>query len=651
MVDVPQGFKIVGPETVPQGFKAVPPEPEQPEAIGAPLQLAQGFNVALAQTLGLPVDAVNAAFKKIGLGSEQPFGGSESIKSGLESIGVGVSPPDPQGLGERLAASAGRALGATAVPAGALLKAGQLARPAATGFAALAQQAPTGVALAEAGAAIGGGIGEQIAREVAPESQIAPVIGALAGGLGPSLITQTAKSLAQGGARGAENISETIERFSRLGIDETPSLALANQQRSAQVIESTINRLPFGGRISESATRVSDSLGKKIDDLVGTRELSATRAGSVIDNGLFGEAGFVKRFQSSAEKNYKRLDELVPAGTPSPAANTKAAFADLAEVVPGAEATSIGLQSPFIRDLSSNFAIDIEKGFIPYNALQKLRTQIGRKLSGGDIIADAPKAELKRLYAGLSEDLRDTATEIGPEARSAFERANSFYNAGLNRIETQFKNLSKKAGQPEDIFRSATSGTAEGASRLNAIRKSITPTEWKTVSNTIIKRLGRATPGRQDELGEVFSSETFLTNFNKLSREAKDAVFARRPEFRRDLEDISRIAADLRTSGRVSANPSGTAAAAIEAGAGPALLTLSVVDPASAAVLVSSLTANNITSRLLTSERFVKFLATAARLPAERLPAQIARLAAQEPENADEAIAVEEFLNIIGKTP
>ncbi len=243
--------------------------------------------------------------------------------------------------------------------------------------------------------------------------------------------------------------------------------------------------------------------------------------------------------------------------------------------------------------------------------------------------------------------MRDTASNIGPEARSAFERANNFYNAGLKRVDDQFKNLSKKAGQPEDIFKAATSGTTEGASKLNAIRKSLTPEEWKTVSNTIVKRLGRATPGKQDELGEVFSSETFLTNFNKLSNEAKDTIFARRPEFRRDLQDIARIASDLRTSGRVSANPSGSAAAVIEAGTIPATLALSTVNPASAGALVASLGANNVTARLLTSERFVKWLAQSARLPAERLPAQIARLASQDAKDTDEAIAIEEFLNIL----
>lgn len=44
------------------------------------------------------------------------------------------------------------------------------------------------------------------------------------------------------------------------------------------------------------------------------------------------------------------------------------------------------------------------------------------------------------------------------------------------------------------------------------------------VAGTIIRRLGRAAPGAQDAAGEAFSAATFLTNWNRMSPEARDVI-------------------------------------------------------------------------------------------------------------------------------
>jgi hypothetical protein len=52
------------------------------------------------------------------------------------------------------------------------------------------------------------------------------------------------------------------------------------------------------------------------------------------------------------------------------------------------------------------------------------------------------------------------------------------------------------------------------------------PDEAKsTFAATKIDDLGRATPGNQNDLGDAWSFNTFLTNFNKLSPQARNIVF------------------------------------------------------------------------------------------------------------------------------
>lgn len=625
-----------------QGIATALSQPQQ-QAVGVPIQFGQGFNLALSKSLGLPVDAVNAALQQIGLGSDQPFGGSASIQSGLEDTGAITPGLEPQTTAERIARTAGGAVGTSVAPGGALIKGAQLVAPAARGtFAALAQQAPTAAAGAELTAALTSGVGEEIGREIAPGSDIAPIVGSVLGGVGPSFAQAGIKSVLQGGPKGAENITATLDSLRGVGIEDVPSIGVASQSRGAQAVESAINRLPFGGRIQEAAEKTANRLGKAVDNLTGPKELSADRAGAVIDRGLFGNVGFVKIFQDKASKLYGKLDELVPPSTPVAATNTRSTISELAGVVPGAERTSESLQSPFIKQISEAFLQDIDKGSIPYSALTQIRSNVGRKLSGGDIIADAPKAELKRLYAALSSDLEDAAKSVGPEATKAFNNANNFYKAGINRIDGQLKALSRKGITDSGIFRAATSGTNEGAGRLRAVFKSLNQGEKNIVSDTIVKRLGRATPGRQDDLGEVFSSETFLTNWNKLSNEAKDVIFSGRPKYRENLNQIADIASRLRESGRIGANPSGSAQGVAESTAiigAPAAL---FADAGTGGVIVGALLANNATSRLMTNPRFVKWAAETSRLPIERLPGQIARLSMQD--DIDETVSLEAFL-------
>ena len=151
------------------------------------------------------------------------------------------------------------------------------------------------------------------------------------------------------------------------------------------------------------------------------------------------------------------------------------------------------------------------------------------------------------------------ATNAGPQALAAFTRANNHYRAGIKRVDDFLQRIAGKVS-PEDVFKAATRG-AEGATTIRSIRRSLKPEEWDVVASTVLRRLGKATPGQQDELGEVFSVERFLTNWNRLPKESRDALFkgGNLDRYARDLDAIAATAARIREGSRVLANPSGTA--------------------------------------------------------------------------------------------
>jgi len=129
----------------------------------------------------------------------------------------------------------------------------------------------------------------------------------------------------------------------------------------------------------------------------------------------------------------------------------------------------------------------------------------------------------------------------------------------------------------------------------------------------------------QDEIGEVFSPETFLTNWNKITPDAKTTLFASLPgDMRKDLDKIAKVASNLRDGSKVFANPSGTAQAATnQLTAGAAILSLMTGNAGAAGAIAGGVVGANAASRIMTNPLAVKWLAEATRVPVEQLPAQL----------------------------
>src|SRR5690606_27430610 len=127
---------------------------------------------------------------------------------------------------------------------------------------------------------------------------------------------------------------------------------------------------------------------------------------------------------------------------------------------------------------------------------------------------------------------------------------------------------------PEKVYAAAFSGVGQGATTLRSVMQSLDRGAQRELTASFIRRMGRATSREQTAAGDVFSMETFLTNWDSVSPEAKRVLFDRHgPMFSASMDRIARTAEGVREGSRVFRNPSGTArqGALMQAG-GTALL-------------------------------------------------------------------------------
>ena len=211
------------------------------------------------------------------------------------------------------------------------------------------------------------------------------------------------------------------------------------------------------------------------------------------------------------------------------------------------------LNTSKFQKLLKDLEVDGALNALPYEALKDLRSGIGRSMGKLDgPMSSLPEAELKRLYASLSQDMRAAATAAGDDALKAFNRANKFYSAGMKRINGALKKVTK-ADTPEKAYNNILALTTADSPRgstaqLQQIKVSLPKEQWSTVSSTILRKLGEAKVGQRgapdaSDFAE-FSPSTFLTNWNKMDKGAKTVLTSGNipQSARKELDNLALVA-------------------------------------------------------------------------------------------------------------
>jgi hypothetical protein len=216
----------------------------------------------------------------------------------------------------------------------------------------------------------------------------------------------------------------------------------------------------------------------------------------------------------------------------------------------------------------------VVQGHLTYGAVKDIRTSIGSQLDRGVFQTDVPTGELKALYAALSADMTRGAAAVGPDAAKAVRFANERYGE-ISRQRELIDDVLKRAGGiggPENLWNALMNSGKErgwggGATLIHNVMGMLDEPTRQYLSASALQRMGMATAGKQGVEREVFSADTFLTNWNRMSDAARQEMFGGIPGgYSQQITQLARNVETLKRYAGILPNTSNTAQVAVYAG-------------------------------------------------------------------------------------
>jgi hypothetical protein len=296
-----------------------------------------------------------------------------------------------------------------------------------------------------------------------------------------------------------------------------------------------------------------------------------------------------------------------------------------------------------------SFKAKIEGG-VGIQGLRDARTLLSDSVYDGAMRSNSEKTMWKGVLGSIGDDIDAGLRTAGrDDAANVFKQADKFWQGRVKHIDEVLQPIIGKEGQKGgeqviDAIESMARGKSGGNARLSRLLAEMPTEDANKVRATLVDRIGKASAGAQDATGEVFSSSTFLTNWNKMTVQAKTSIFGG-GKMRQDLDDLALLAQEMKAS-QSMANHSNTAMAL--AGGGNAVGGIAVaaaIHPAVAAIIAGGQLA---TGKLLASPGFARLLTRTAKLPTgqqtRKLSEQLGVLAGREPLIAADAKALQQHL-------
>ena len=436
-----------------------------------------------------------------------------------------------------------------------------------------------------------------------------------AGQRGGELLTEGAKRALGGGTQKAAQLAA---KFRSLRID--PPAGAVSSSNTVATLEKALEASPFSSDVvQKQAKRVLEQITQAAKNTVakiGT-PVSKAEVGSVIKTAASNAAGRFKATQNAAyEKAFDLIGKDAPVALDAVRALRESLENQLGEA-PGSLKRSLGQAINTLKTIEMDAAESAVSGTIPFSALRQIRTAIGKDLDE-PLLAGSPgslNAAMRQVYGALTEDMSAVAKLAGPEARKALEVADRYTRAWMNTAGVTLNKIGKLDTE-EQAYNYAMSRLGDGGTNLQRLRNQFDPEEWDTVAASVLEKIGSARPGAQDATGEVFSVNTFLTNWSKMSPEAKNALFGgkRYAEMREGLDTLVDVASSLKGVEKL-ANTSNTGRVLITyltlTGAGTGLAEMGTGQGAGAlsAFLVGGL-GSRYSAKLITSPKFINWLTT-----------------------------------------
>lgn len=471
------------------------------------------------------------------------------------------------------------------------------------------------------------GLSSGLSKATEDQGQAASTAAGLAGAILPSaagLTRSGGQAILRSGVN-PDEIANNIRLFNSAGVE--PTVGQATGSRAAQAAETLFSKTPGGaGVMAEKRAQQQLGIGKRLDDMATMLggESDIVTAGQAIKRGIREE--FIPAQRNIQSGLYKKLDEYIPGNTEVYFDNTKKALDDINQAIVSAPNLSRRLNNPFFEGLESDLIKDGYNGQLPYKAMQMLRTKIGDQLGSVEINPSVPRAQLKKLYAALSDDLRVAVNDAGPDAKAAFEKANAFTKNLHDKMDVLQTVIDRQS--PEQIFQAAVSGTRDGYTRIRTVMNSLPQDSKRALAAAFIRRMGKSVPSQQNAAGDLFSTQTFIKNYSVLKPQARDALFGRVGSgFRNDLDNIASAAERINAGDKVFENKSGTLQQlALYTTIGGVVGSALSGNFKLAGAGLAGITASNLGAKAMSNPRIVRWLARNYETPVSSLPAALNEL-------------------------
>ena len=440
---------------------------------------------------------------------------------------------------------------------------------------------------------------------------------------------------------------------SRLGI-KLPA-GVATQSPAVQRLEAGLAQTPGGAQViapryelmQEQMGTVSRNIAEDI-----------SRASKTPTPQIFTEKGGLGKFLQEGsqaagkrfEERREQIDDIVANAVGSqnrfPATNTAQLVAQLQAEIAKSPQTLGPIYQPVI-DRAMRVVSDAQSGFggVPFAALRKERTSIGKDLARPDISGLSDTSNFARLYDALRKDIVSAANQSGDIASRAIRLHDRYVR--FNR-EVNLPALQKIVDQNLDVnaVNFAMAGTKDGMGRLQLLMRNFRPEERDTLAASVWQQLGNAKAGMKEgvDVGAdsyEFSANTFLTNWNNLSDSAKRVLFSgeRYRNIIPSINDLVKVTTGAREAGKaVNTSNTGGAQMVTSALLGAGGLVGGGVGGDMTQALVGGLSAlsglvltSNTAAKLLESPRFIRWVSDTSKLVANNpntLTTQIAKLSA-----------------------
>lgn len=328
-----------------------------------------------------------------------------------------------------------------------------------------------------------------------------------------------------------------------LNIQRTP--ATNSGTGFATVAQSGLGALPGGSPVAAGTDR-------EVSDLATAAKNVATGVGNVSDRQGAGEAvaqgaqQYKAASRLQANSLYGQRDALIGGpNTPVPTDQAAAAIQDMAAKFPTSPAIQQLREHPAIRAIADALPGQNDQPLTLGEVTEALSHVRGvqRNLAATSVTTGPVLARVNQLEQALENDVKTAASKADiaagrvpgadGSALKAQNDADAFYadraaalNGALKRPLQSAADDTKVSG--EAVYNQIYGDMNQKSGNLSRLRDTWfrLPEQAKsTFAATAIDDLGRAAPGAQNDAGNAWSFQSFLTNINKLSPQARNIVF------------------------------------------------------------------------------------------------------------------------------